>query len=405
MRKLIFALLSAGLLWACFLLFPFLSLVNEKLAYFVYKEITYVVIINKVIGNEKRPLEKAILMNDFIYNYFSSPYGAKIVDKDVYNDLIRGIAWCDQRAWALTTFMGKLGIDGEMVFTKKHDRISTHSISEILFGKKQQLFDPQFGFFGYNTKGEVASYEEICLSPEIFYQSPKMLKLKLVDLDRYLKLRSVFSSDIYYPDFSMSVRWKNPVLKRNFIRRNIGNLTYAYVRIYGANFVNFYQDIYLKIYSPKKAAEKIYVIARNYDLYSRFELATTGYEKIIAKYPKSERMENALYFLGILEHNKKMLDSSITKFNSLLTKYPETIYRASAYYYLGYNYEEKGNYLLAKKNYEKALKIYKESSPDLLTSDEMKVVERLFGILDRAKSGDTLAWQINNAKASSNKIF
>lgn len=385
-KKITFVYFLFGFVAVCFLLFPFALILNKNTAYFSYKELTYDVIIDNVVGKENDPEKKVILISDFIFNSLSTPYKANVVDKDIYNDLIRGVAWCDQRAWALVTFMGKLGMEGRVIFTKNHDRVSTHSVAEILINRKYCLFDPQFGFFGYNRNEEIASYEEICHDPQIFNLSPKMLKLKHIDKARYLILKDTFDSNVYYLPYVEPVTWRNPVLNRDLLRKSIARIIHMYAYLFGKYFVNFYQDAYAKLYLSADSDEALYESARNYDLYFRYRLAIAGYEKVIKKFPNTKKAENALYFLAILYNKTNEIDSSIKGLSSLISKYPETKWRGSAYYYLGYNYELLKDYSSAVIYYKKALDEYKKSNSDLLSSDELKVIERLYCVVDKASA-------------------
>lgn len=374
-RYTFFYLLLTG---AGVILFPFFSLANKTIAYYAYKEVTYDVIIAKVIKAERSVEKQVILINNFLYDNFSNPYNAEVVDKDIFNDFIRGIAWCDQRAWALVTFAGKLGRDARLVFTKSIDGNSTHTVSEVLIRGKWMLFDPQFGFFAYKKDNTPASYDDVCFDPSLFFLSKRMLILKQVP-HRYMLTKDLFSSGIYYENYHQPVFWGNPVFSRDSVRKIIAGVVNAYANVFGDFFANFYQDIYLAFYCSGNTSAQVYLRARNYDLYSRFSLAAVEYQKLINNFPAAKEAQDAQYFLGVLYTKNGNYGLSVTIFNALLINYPEKKWLASAHYYLGYNYELLKNNELSARHYKTSLELYEDSSPDSLVSDEFKVIERLYG--------------------------
>lgn len=366
------------LLSAAVILLPFLTLVNKEIAYYAYKEATYDVIIKDVIKNEEDAQTQLIMINEFLYRNFSSPYRGGIIDKDIFNDLIRGRAWCDQRAWALVTFAGKLGIEARLVFTKDREGSSTHTVSEAMIKGQWMLFDPQFGFFGRKNSKYPASYDELCRHPELFLLSEKMLMLKKVSPETYALTSGLFSSNIYYKDYFAPVFWRGPVNSRNLLRKAISGVIDGYVKVFGRNFAFLYQDAYLILYSPSEGSRRIYFCARNYDLYSRYSLADAQYQKLINGFPQAAETQDALYFLGVLYYKIGSYESSISMFKALLRDFPQTQWQACAYYYLGYNYDLSGKEEVSARHYKAASDLYKESSPDSVSSEELKLTERLF---------------------------
>lgn len=357
---------------------PFATLVTKAIAYYAYKEATYGLIIRDVIKKEESPDKQLILINEFLYRNFSSPYRADIIDKDIFNDLIRGIAWCDQRAWAFVTFAEKLGITARLVFTKNHGGVSTHTVSEAKINGRWMLFDPQFGFFGRKSSRYPASYDDLCRHPELFLLSEKMLMLKKISPERYALTRDLFSSNIYYKDYLAPIFWMGAVKSRDLLRRVISGLIDAYATAFGKRFTFFYQDAYLALYSPSESTSRLYFRARNYDIYSRDALAQSGYQKLIKDFPSAAETEQALYFLGVLYKEGGNYRSSAATFEQLLRDFPQSQWQASACYYLGCNYELLGNKKLSAGYYRAASDLYKASSPDSLSSGELKVIERIF---------------------------
>ncbi|TAN59995.1 tetratricopeptide repeat protein, partial [bacterium] len=121
-----------------------------------------------------------------------------------------------------------------------------------------------------------------------------------------------------------------------------------------------------------------YFRARNYDIYSRDALAQAGYQKLINDFPSAAETEQALYFLGVLYNEGGNYQSSAATFEQLLRDFPQSQWQASARYYLGCNYELLGNMELSAGYYKAASDLYKASSPDSLSSGELKLIERIY---------------------------
>lgn len=374
-RMLIYQLMT---LTVVAVILPFATLVNKDMAYYAYKEATYGFIVRDVIKKEKSPDKQLILINEFLYRKFLSPYRADVIDKDIFNDLMRGIAWCDQRAWALVTFAGKLGIEARLVFTKNPEGVSTHTVSEAKINGRWMLFDPQFGFSGRKNNGFPASYDDLCRHPEFFLLNEKMLMLKKISPERYALTRDFFSSNIYYKDYLVPIFWMGPHNSQDLAHRVISGLVNAYVIAFGRKFAYFYQDAYLVLYSPSQPGSRLYFRTRNYDIYSRDAAAQAGYQKLINDFPSDAETEQALYFLGVLYNEGGNYQSSAATLERLLRDFPQSQWQASASSYLGYNYELLGNKELSDSYYKAASDLYKASSSDSLSSGELKLIERIF---------------------------
>jgi len=374
-----------GLAWALFLSFPFLFFLNKNLAYYAYKEVTYRVIINHLIGKEKKEEKIASTLLDYFYYDLFTPTGAQVIDKDLYNDLMRGIAWCDQRSLGIGTFLGKVGIGNRIVITRNPNGISNHTISEVLIEKKWVALDPTLGLLIRDGEGKLLSYMDICKEPSLFYLSPKMFMLKEINPQKYGKVKESFTTNIFYNSPSEPTIWSNPIKTKDLKRKVITGLLDFYINIFKDTFSYIYQDIYLVFYSPFKENERIYFKARNYDLYNRYTLAEDLYREFILRFPEDNRTEKARFLLGLLENKNKNFELSISTLEMLLKKYPNTKWKRIAIYYLGYNYELLKNYELAKDYYWKAIYLYNELSQDDLKPGELKAVKRLYDILNLKK--------------------
>jgi hypothetical protein len=374
------AVLFLGIFLTVFLLLPFFFLLHKKLAYYCYREITYSLIVNSIVGKERDPEKIAELLLGYCYNDLFSPQEAVVVDKDVYTELFRGIAFCDQRAWVFGTFAGMLGIDNRMVLAMNPDGVSRHVMSELFIDKNWRFFDPSFGFVVRKSNGELASYDDICNDLSLFYLSPPMRILKEIEPDKYQKVKDYFARDIFNKNIKPGY-WGNPIRSKDIKRKIIAGVLYCYAGFFGKNFCYLYQDLYLKYFSSSGSKrEDIFNRARNYDLFKRYRPAIAEYRNFIDNFPKAPEREDALFFLGTLYYKMKIPIASLRFFRELSRQYPSTKWRRMALYYSGCNYELLRDPVSAKDCYQQAIDKYREISRELLISGEMKVIQRLHNI-------------------------
>jgi hypothetical protein len=333
-----------------------------------------------VVGKEKCPEKIAELLNNYCNNNLFSPIEADIVDKDVYTILFRGIASCDQSAWTLGTFAGKLGIDNRMVVTYTPQGISGHVVSELFIDKKWRFFDPTFGFIIRNPSGEIVSYDDICNDLSLLYSSPSMLMLKKIEPDKYQPFNDSLPIYIFNKNTKAGF-WGNPERGKDSKRRIITKVLDFYIGLFGKSFCYLYQDLYLEysLFSNTKR-EDVYNRARNYDLFKRYRPAIDKYKNLIDNYPKGDYTENALFFLGITYHKINDPESSISTLQTLLRQYPWSKWRRMALYYLGLNYELLHDLASAKDCYWRAIDMFREVYKVICTPGEFKVVRRLYDI-------------------------
>lgn len=374
----------SGLFIIFFLSVPFLFLFNKKLAYYSYKEVVYRIIINNTVGREKEPKKISLLLLDYFHYYLFTPVEAVVVDKDVYHDLIRGIAWCDQRSWAMSTFLGKLGIDSRMVMARNPEGVSNHTVLEVLIDKKWRFFDPMYGFIAEDNNGELASYEDICHDPSLFYLNPDMLLLKEILPYKYQKVKDYFLRNIFINSVKPII-WGDPIKNKGLTNRIIIKVLDFYICLFGNSFSYLYQDVYQKYYPFNNKDDCAFLKARNYDLFDRYQLAIDGYRNYINNVTGGRNSEDALFFLGLLYNKKQELKLSIDTLQTLLRKYPQTKWRRISWYYLGFNYQLSNNYQLAKECYWRAIDMYEQLKEDRLIPEELKAIRGLYNLLSAEK--------------------
>lgn len=385
MKRLKFVLpviLAAAVLAA---LFPFSLLLNDKAAYFVYKEVTYRRLIDTIAGSERDPEKVSLKVLDYFYYQLFTPPGGKPMDKDVFNDLIRGISWCDQRSWGMGKFLAKRGIASRMVMTNNPEGESNHTVLEVFIGGRWRMFDPLYGLAIRGPDGGIASYEDICKDSRLFYESPEMLMLKQVEPGRYEKAKEFFTRNIYYDNPSKPVIWDNTAGGEGALRKMIVGIIDIYAGIFGDAFTGLYQDAYLAFrVQGEDEGSRLYFKARNYDIYGRDKQALDAYKKFITEYPEYRSDEDALFFLGVLYFREGRYRDSVAIFESLIQQDRSSKWNPTARYFIGYDLELSGKYEEAKAYYRQAIKMYNLADPGYgLNSGEFKSVERLYNILDK----------------------
>lgn len=362
---------------------PLLLFLHKELAYYAYKEVAYRTIIDGIRSEHKDTEKIAIETMNFIYGRsFTSPR-TPVIDKDVYSDFIRGSAWCDQRAWALGTLLGRLGIDNRMVMTRNPEGASNHTISEVYIDGKWRFFDPFWGIVIRNNNGELVSYRDICNEPSLFYLCPKMSMIKAIDPYSYEKKKEHYTRNVFYENPSTPTVWGNPFKKKDMKRKLITVTLDFYTRIFGKKFAFLFQDIYLFFCNVEKQNESSYFRARNYDLFNRYKLADAAYAEFINNNPDSPNIEDALLFYGILLNRTEFFESSIEMLEKLLQKYPGTRWKAVACYYIGYDYELLKKYDLSKIFYRQTIETYKgypSYAKEGIEVDDTRVIERLYNL-------------------------
>ena len=355
---------------------PFSFLFHKNMAYYCYKEVVYRTIINNIVGSEKDPEQISLKMLEYFNVKLFAPHGVTVIDKDVYNDLFRGIAWCDQRAWAMGTFLGKLGIDNRMIMTRNPEGRSNHTVLGVFIDGRLRFFDPYYGI-AIKKDNELVSYEDICREPSLFYLSQDMLALKEVDPLKYEETKDYYTKNIFYDNPYAPSIWSNPISKKDFKRKVITAIMDCYIYVFGHRFSHLYQDVYLMSYAPPGEAESIYFKARNYDLLDRYQLAIDSYKEVINKFPQGSDTDNALFFLGVLYSRNKKFELSVDMLQILLKQYPNTTWKRITNYYLGLDHELMKNYSLAEDYYWKTIEAYKTLNEPGLRSGELKTAKRL----------------------------
>jgi len=325
-------------------------IISSKLRYYLYKEIGYQYLADKISKGAKSDEEKVLRIFSYIHDNLNA-VGGQVVDKDTWNDLVRGIAWCDQQSWDFATLLSKENISARFVMLKDKEGVSPHTIAEVFLGGKWIALDPLYGLVFRKDNGNLVTLEEISRDPSILTKNPIVL---LLPDDKRNGFLATYARVIPLP---MEPRRWAPLLEKknsNIYQRIVNLAIKNCVRIFGKYLVNPYQDLYLALNSNiyNSQEEALYFKARNYHLYYRIHSAENLYKKIIINYPQTKYAENSQFFLGLLNAEvKKDYKVAIEEFHRLLNKYPNTEWSIVARYFLGKTYEAVGDLENAKLNY------------------------------------------------------
>lgn len=327
-------------------------ILSPELRYFLYKEISYQYIADRLTKDAKTEEEKVLKIFDYIHENLNA-MGGEVIDKDTWNDLFRGIAWCDQQSWALATLLSKENISGRIVMLRNKEMVSTHTIAEVFLKDRWIALDPLYGLVFRKDNGSLATLEEISQNPEIIAQNPKVLLLSQEKREEFL---STYSKVI--PLKLEPKRWGSLLKKKNRTRpqRALNLVMAGTVRICGRFFTYPYQDLYLslELKSLHNNPERLYFKARNYHLYSRTNLAKRLYEQIIREFPDNELSKSSKIFLTILEIKDKDFKHAIIRMKDFLSDSKNSQWNILAHYYLGAAYEGIGDFENARLNYAQA---------------------------------------------------
>jgi tetratricopeptide (TPR) repeat protein len=347
---------------AIFVLFPFAMLANKSTAYFAYKEITYKTMADRIACGSKAPEETALRIGEYFHRYLFTPYGAKAVDKDTYNDLIRGIAYCDQKAWGMSAFLAKKGIDNRMIMTVNPNGQSNHTALEADIGGKWRYLDPQYALVMRKKGGEPVSYLEVCENPSLLVDSPRMRLMRKVCPGEFEAVSRYLARNAYNRG-SRPVIWNSPGRSKGNIKRAISRVLDAYVTLFGRRFSYLYQDAYMGIYSAEGGHNTDYLLARNYDIFGRYDRSVYYYRRFLESSPSDENRYPAMMYLSIIYTNNGDHKAAIEILRIMMADPESSEWAPYGYYWLGYNYE-------AQNDVGKSADCYRASIMESAKSEE-----------------------------------
>lgn len=299
-----------------FFLFLFSLLVTlpfapEKISNFFYRELAYNKIAQFYVGESY----DETIQN--LFNYISiehlPPLDKKrlLVDKNPFNDLIRGIGACDQQAFTMMTLLEKLDITK----TRLRD-VQSHTYSEVLIDDKWAIVDPFFSFFPKDYNNNYLSLEDL---KDLEISNKNIVDLNSLDAEFIKNIKNIYLEN--------DIRWNNGVGPEFLDQRNYDFYRiilshfadYSYLLL-GDFYLNWVQNMqfrsskvslisdkgelwipfYIDNYENNDEAFQLFYKARNYDILKRYGLAKKYYLQIVNYHSNSYWAIESEYYLSKL---------------------------------------------------------------------------------------------------------
>jgi tol-pal system protein YbgF len=103
--------------------------------------------------------------------------------------------------------------------------------------------------------------------------------------------------------------------------------------------------------------------------------ARQGLRELVRTYPTSDRVGDALYFIG-QSYAAENTDSAAAYYNQVVQKYPTSSRAGSALYNLGLLAERRRDLKKAKDAYQRVIQKYPQSDEAALARDRLKALGR-----------------------------
>lgn len=215
---------------------PFVGMfLSEKMRNHCYGELVYEVIANKETEGLFDKKDKAVKLFKFVQEKIKpigEPYNGKPVDY-----LLSGRGWCDYQARTLNSLLGRLGILSRYAMLVDSQGISPHTINEIYLENKWTMFDSLNNLI-FQINDKYLDAQDLIKNENLV--SDVIKKSEFSD-NQKKSLEELFIETLPY---EKNWRRSTPRLKQYHI---VDFLIGFYTKIFRIKFVNFYQDLYLKL--------------------------------------------------------------------------------------------------------------------------------------------------------------
>lgn len=334
MRSLGWGAVVSGLVLAAMVFAP--TPLRDRL----YREVSYQFLADRITAGAKTDEERAIRLFEFVHLQVNV-VGAQVVDDNPWNDLVRGIGWCDQQSWDLATLLSKQNVHARFAMLRKADGVSPHTVAEVRLGERWVLFDQLNGLYYHKPDGELATLEEVTGDVALIAAEPKIQQLTP-------EIRDAFLGSIahVYPTGQEPTRWSSLLLKKNrSTGQRLANQTIQIaVRTLGAPFAHAYQDLYYLAAGPARSAEARFRRARNYHLYDRLAQAEHEYRSVAEQAAQEEPGDDAQFYLAVVLHEQGRYGDSLAELDRLSRREPASRWHVLLPYYQGRNHEAAGDW-------------------------------------------------------------
>jgi len=301
---------------------------NTYFLYTHYNGISFYYIATKLTGNEKNTLKKLEILLSYMKENVFCGGGFQVKDLPPLENLIRGLAWCDQASHLYLRLLEPLDIRGYLLFLndkKDGTGSSPHSVAAITIGRKDMLdfpsitrhgviVDGEQGVLFKNTSGESATFSDIC-DHDILESQRKYFIEGANWYDLYCNKARVFLSN-------------TPISKDNLRRRIFYRLIFPLIP---EKLIHIYQDMVMDKYHGEtfigdldlaKEIDFRYFKARNYHIYGRFEEADELYSYVIENSSDDTMKSGCLFFKGMMGFSAGEFEKAEKDFKKITERYP-----------------------------------------------------------------------------------
>ena len=344
---------------------------SQPLRDYLYRDLSYILITKRIVGDERDPERMALRLNEYVAENVY-PGGGAVIDFNSWNDLVRGIGWCDQDAWTLSTLLATRDISGRMVFLEGEGGRPQHTVAEVLLDGEWRVFDPLYDFT-YRRGDVLATFDQLAADPSATVAHPIVQALP----DPYRTNLGDFLLRLYSnPDGAE--QWSSLLDERygSLPRYLVREALRTYLAVFGDWGANRFQDLHLallpdRVVALDEVSEKgnrpifrsetedpalyMYHRARNYHLYARADQAERLYAEIQARYPDSWYAEKSAYFIGLSQFRvRRQPRAALEHLSAFLERYPDSAWMPLAHDLMGAIYEQLGDIPRAIEHYEVA---------------------------------------------------
>ncbi|MDA2915394.1 hypothetical protein MYX64_00855 [Nitrospinae bacterium AH_259_B05_G02_I21] len=349
---------------------------------YLYREISYQWITDRLVGKDDSAAVAAKRVMKYVHEQLSPIPGEEIIDKTSWNDLVRGVGWCDQADWTTATLLAKKGVAAKMAMMRNDIGSSPHTLLLVKHHGAWRVYDPLLGFaFRRSPSMLPVTLTELSRDSSIIDQQPRLQQIeKDIRENRIAWYRSMFPAE----GSKAPEVWESLLDKKNasISRRLVNQGIRLGISWFGAGLANSVQDYYLarlgptlaslteidgSVTRPRRFAVRErpdllwFYKARNYHLYGRVRLARKAYVEIVQNYPRSEMAPRARLFWGILEVKQGDSNRGRRLLSEFIDNNPSSGWKPVAHYYLGRAAEFLRDEVEAIKYYSLASPLYSDA--------------------------------------------
>ena len=263
------------------------ALRSRRLRKFIYWEWGYKRVLEQASIGVDDPVELMVRLLSYTHDNLI-PGGGPVVDKGPWNDLVRGIAWCDQQGTVGATLLARRGIDARLLYLYPPEGPGNHTVLEVLLGERWVVVDPFAGLvFREPQTDALLSLRELRGREDLLLRNPRYLQLP----SESAILRGLYQGIFLTPQKAVAA----PSVLSSWPRAPVRDAVHLAIRLadrwVGSTLSALYQDFYFRIeYGGTASAQSPtarWEMARGYELYGRIQEAARGYAALAAEHPET----------------------------------------------------------------------------------------------------------------------